>query len=223
MNNTAICVLVVTGSAKMLTISGKWMSFLLNNTCCLSQGKGLLVCTSCSSYFSPLPTTLSRFSFVVLELSSLLWFLSLLLSAWSPVHSPLLISAFLLGVSHGGTVLSEGGCLCDTQASYHPCHDCQRCGTMEDERYLSNCCRDTSRCKAAASPHQFYSQIHLCHKAEEIHCATCPSLCLKACPQPWLCINWYHVTQLRDNRWQEISWTFLDQCITGFTKHTGWP
>lgn len=79
------------------------MDFLLSNACWLSEGKRLLVCTSCS-----LLTTTRYFVqglgfFVDLRLSSLLCLLSLLPFVWSPVHSPLLIFLFLIGKKHSSS------------------------------------------------------------------------------------------------------------------------
>lgn len=61
MNNTVLCTLVVIDSAKILTTSVKWISFLLSNAFWHSEAIGLLVCISCSSYFSPPPPTILRF------------------------------------------------------------------------------------------------------------------------------------------------------------------
>lgn len=94
------------------------MSFLLNNACWLSEGKGF-VDLYILWLFLPPPTTLSKgcfvswlvcfgfffvlaffgwfwfcLFFVELRMSFLLCFLPLLPSGWSPVHSPLLVSLY---------------------------------------------------------------------------------------------------------------------------------
>lgn len=204
MNNAELHLSCDCLSMKIFTSSGKWMSFLLNNACWLSEGKGF-VDLYILWLFLPPPTTLSKGCFVswlvcfvfffcfgifwlvlvlfvcfLLNLGCL--FCSVSFLCYLLDGPPYIHHCWFLCISSGSgtfslmqrhTVLKQRDCLYGMKAAYYLYPWIPALG-MRGRKIPENLFKTHKQLQSKASSHQFWSQINLCHEAEELQCHAVP-------------------------------------------------